>query len=51
MIEENVDYLTDYLEEHTKIKVMKPEGTYLVWLDFSAYDIEQPELGEKLQRS
>lgn len=50
VIEENVDYLTDYLEEHTKIKVMKPEGTYLVWLDFSAYDIEQPELGEKLQK-
>ena len=50
VIEENVDYLTDYLEEHTKIKAMKPEGTYLVWLDFSAYDIEQPELGEKLQK-
>ena len=50
VIEKNVDYLTDYLEEHTKIKVMKPEGTYLVWLDFSAYDIKQPELGKKLQK-
>ena len=40
----------DYFEEHTKIKVMKPEGTYLVWLDFSAYDIEQPQLDEKLQK-
>lgn len=29
---------------------MKPEGTYLVWLDFSAYGIEQPQLDEKLQK-
>ena len=50
VIEKNVEYLIDYLEEHTKIKVMKPEGTYLVWLDFSAYDIKQPELGKKLQK-
>lgn len=40
----------DYFEENTKIKVMKPEGTYLVWLDFSAYGIEQPQLDEKLQK-
>ena len=28
---------------------MEPEGTYLVWLDFSAYAIAQPQLSEKLQ--
>lgn len=50
VIEENINYVVDYFEEHTKIKVMKPEGTYLVWLDFSAYDIEQPQLDEKLQK-
>lgn len=50
VIEENINYVVDYFEEHTKIKVMKPEGTYLVWLDFSAYDIEQQQLDEKLQK-
>lgn len=50
VVEKNINYLSDYLEENTKIKVMKPEGTYLVWLDFSAYGIEQPQLDEKLQK-
>ncbi|SEI48709.1 MalY/PatB family protein [Streptococcus equinus] len=50
VVEKNINYLSDYLEENTKIKVMKPEGTYLVWLDFSAYGIEQPRLDEKLQK-
>lgn len=50
VIEENVTYATDYLTKNTKIKVMKPEGTYLIWLDFSAYGLAQPDLGEKLKR-
>ncbi|SEK81383.1 MalY/PatB family protein [Streptococcus equinus] len=50
VVEKNINYLSDYLEENTKIKVMKPEGTYLIWLDFSAYGIEQPQLDEKLQK-
>ena len=28
---------------------MKPEGTYLVWLDFSAYDQDHNELGRLLK--
>ena len=50
VIEENVTYATDYLTKNTKIKVMKPEGTYLIWLDFSSYGLAQPDLGEKLKR-
>lgn len=50
VVEKNINYLSDYFEENTKIKVMKPEGTYLVWLDFSAYGIEQPQLDETLQK-
>lgn len=38
VLEGNVKTLTSELESKTKIKVMAPEGTYLVWLDFSAYD-------------
>ncbi len=28
---------------------MKPEGTYLVWLDFSAYNLTHLEIQEKLR--
>ena len=28
---------------------MKPEGTYLVWLDFSAYDLDDEELHRKIK--
>jgi cystathionine beta-lyase len=31
-------------EKLPKIKFVKPEGTYLTWLDFSAYGIEEEEL-------
>lgn len=50
VLEKNINYVVNELGQKTKIKVMKPEGTYLIWLDFSAYAIEQPELDEKLQK-
>ncbi len=32
----NIEYLRDYLEEKIpEVKMTKPEGTYLIWLDFS----------------
>ncbi len=32
----NVDYVRDFLkEELPKVKLIEPEGTYLIWLDFS----------------
>ncbi|MBM7643590.1 MalY/PatB family protein [Streptococcus loxodontisalivarius] len=50
LVEENIDLVVAELESKTKIKVMKPEGTYLVWLDFSAYGIAQPDLDAKLRK-
>lgn len=44
VLETNINFVTDYLEQNTRIQVMKPQGTYLVWLDFSAYDLEHREL-------
>lgn len=44
VLEKNIQYVVDFLEKETKIKVMKPEGTYLLWLDFSAYDICHEEI-------
>lgn len=48
VLEENITYVVDYLTEQTKINVMKPEGTYLIWLDFSAYGLTNEEIQEKL---
>ena len=48
VLEENIDFIDSYLTEHTKIKVMKPQGSYLVWLDFSSYDIEHVHIQECL---
>ncbi|HFI0725138.1 TPA: MalY/PatB family protein [Streptococcus suis] len=49
VLEKNIDFVTDYLTQYTKIKVLKPQGTYLVWLDFSAYDVEHVEIHRKLR--
>ncbi len=44
ILERNIDFVEEYLTTHTRIKVMKPQGTYLIWLDFSAYELEYAEL-------
>ena len=44
LIEKHINYVEDVFGKETKIKVMKPQGTYLIWLDFSAYDISDEEL-------
>ncbi|MBR6759549.1 MAG: PatB family C-S lyase [Alistipes sp.] len=39
-VEQNVDFVADYIAEHIPaIKVVKPQASYLVWLDFSALGI------------
>ncbi|MGT2911233.1 MalY/PatB family protein [Streptococcus cameli] len=48
VLEKNIQYAVDYLEQNSQIKVMKPEGTYLIWLDFSAYGLSHNEVHDKL---
>ncbi|MCC9866002.1 aminotransferase class I/II-fold pyridoxal phosphate-dependent enzyme, partial [Streptococcus agalactiae] len=48
-LEGSIEYLYEQLTQKTHIKVMKPEGTYLVWLDFSAYNLTHLEIQEKLR--
>jgi cystathionine beta-lyase len=37
----NLDFMMTYFKEHIpRIKVIKPEGTYLVWLDCRALDMD-----------
>ena len=49
LIEKHINYVVDVFVKETKIKVMKPQGTYLIWLDFSAYDISDEELRRLLR--
>ena len=49
LIEKHINYVVDVFGNETKIKVMKPQGTYLIWLDFSAYDISDEELKSLLR--
>ena len=49
VIEDHINYVVDVLGNETKIKVMKPQGTYLVWLDFSACDLTDDRLQELLK--
>ena len=50
LIEKHINYVVDLFGEKTKIKVMKPQGTYLVWLDFSAYGLSEEELHGLLKK-
>ena len=44
-LEKNADTLVEFIEKRLpKIKVNKPEGTYLAWLDFRAYFTDDNEL-------
>ena len=49
LIEKHINYVVDLFGKEMKIKVMKPQGTYLIWLDFSAYDISDEELSSLLR--
>ena len=49
LIEKHINYVVDVFGKESKIKVMKLQGTYLIWLDFSAYDISDEELRKLLR--
>lgn len=41
---ENILYTREFLEENLpKVEMIQPEGTYLVWLDFQKYNLEEKE--------
>lgn len=49
-LEENIDYVIErFSKELTKAIVRKPEGTYVLWVDFSGYGLSDEELGQKLR--
>ncbi|MDR3271721.1 MAG: pyridoxal phosphate-dependent aminotransferase [Peptococcaceae bacterium] len=45
----NIRFVKDFLTEHLpKVSLIEPEGTYLLWLDFSAYGLTQAELDRRI---
>ena len=50
-LEENTVRAKSFLTQHLpKVRLIEPEGTYLLWLDFSACGLSDKELNEKIIR-
>lgn len=48
-IQKNIDFLGNEIENKLpKVKMIRPEGTYLVWLDFRGYGLKPVELKDLL---
>ncbi len=51
-LENNVDYAISFFRENMpKLKVIKPEGTFLLWLDFSNYNLPHDKVFEMLKNN
>ncbi|EOI00202.1 aminotransferase, class II [Enterococcus haemoperoxidus ATCC BAA-382] len=48
-LKENIDTVSEFLKtELSEVKMMHPEGTYLIWLDFSAFNLTDAQLQKQL---
>lgn len=48
-IEGNIDFAKTYIEKYTKgIKFIKPQGTYLVWMDFNGTGLSPDEINKTM---
>jgi cystathionine beta-lyase len=48
-LQENYAFLERFFQENLpEVKVMQPEATYLIWLDFSAFGLTDEALSQKL---
>lgn len=50
-LQQNLDYLKDYIETNIKeLKVIDPEGTYLVWIDCRGLGVDAKALEKLMQK-
>lgn len=48
-VQGNIDYVSDFLSNHLpQVKFFKPQATYMMWLDFNAYDLTEEKLWQKM---
>lgn len=46
-VNDNINYFSDYIRNHIpEITFIKPEGTYLIWIDFSKLGMNDKDLNE-----
>ncbi len=46
----NLDFLREFLQKNLpKVRLIEPQGTYLVWLDFSEYNMTPEELMKRMR--
>lgn len=51
-VEGNLEYLESYIAEHIpQISVVRPEGTYLVWLDCRGLGLDSKDLGKLMMEN
>lgn len=48
-IEKNKNFAIDFIEKNTPLKVVKPEATYLLWIDCSNLDMSSEEFVQKIK--
>lgn len=50
-LKDNLDFIDKFLKERIpRVKMIRPEGTYLAWLDFSDFDFTDTELQQLMQK-
>jgi len=48
-IDANIDVAIEFVKEKMpKVKIWRPEGTYLLWMDFSGYGLSDDEIFERI---
>ncbi len=48
-LEGNLNYIRDFLEAYLpKVTLVEPQGTYLLWLDFSKYELSDSKVNDKM---
>jgi cystathionine beta-lyase len=48
-LEGNIDFALEFLSKRLpRVKLSRPQGTYLLWLDFSAYGLSQDALDRRI---
>lgn len=48
-LDQNIDFAIDYIHQYLpKVTVYRPQGTYVIWLDFRAYGLTGEELHDRV---
>lgn len=48
-LQDNLAFVRNFIKENLpKVKLIEPEGSYLIWLDFRAYGLSKEELEKKI---